>query len=98
VTIDYQGQLGLGVTPIEKLHVAGGTRTGAAPATLTLLDGGIKNSVTTITVDDTTGYPAAGTLLVDSEAMTYTGKTGTTFTGITRGALGTAAAAHSDNA
>ena len=33
------------------------------------LDGAINNSVTTITVDSTTGFPAAGTILIDSESV-----------------------------
>ena len=48
-----------------------------------------------MTVDDTSAFPATGTVWVGLEAMTYTGKTATTFTGLTRGALGTTAAAHS---
>jgi hypothetical protein len=83
---------------VERLEIAGGLRSGKAPAALTLLDGAINNAVTTLTVDATTGYPTAGTLLIDNEAMTYTGVTATTFTGLTRGVLGTAAAAHNDNA
>jgi hypothetical protein len=62
------------------------------------LDGAINNSVTTITVDSTTGFPAAGTILIDSELITYTGKTATDFTGCGRGASGTTAVSHLDNA
>ena len=64
---------------------------------ITLLNGAINNSVTTITVDSTTAYAATGTLLIDSELITYTGKTSTTFTGCVRGASGTIAASHADN-
>jgi hypothetical protein len=59
--------------------------------------GGINNSTTTIVVDSTTGFAATGTLLIDSELITYTGKTATDFTGCGRGASGTTAAAHADN-
>jgi hypothetical protein len=66
------------------------------------LNGAINNSVTTITVDSTTGFSTpTGTLLIDSETITYTGTSGTTFTGCTRGVSGTgsgAAASHADNA
>lgn len=62
------------------------------------LNGAINNSIGTVTVDSTTGFSATGTILIDSELITYTGLTGTTFTGCGRGAEGTAAAAHSDNA
>lgn len=64
----------------------------------TLLNGAINNSVTTITVDSTQGYPSSGEVIIDSERITYTGKTSTTFTGCTRGANGSSAASHSDNA
>ncbi len=59
--------------------------------------GGIDNSTATITVDSTTGFAATGTILIDQELITYTGKTSTTFTGATRGTNGTTAAAHADN-
>ena len=59
--------------------------------------GGINNSTGTITVDSTTGFAATGTILIDQELITYSGKTGTTFTGAGRGAEGTTAAAHADN-
>jgi len=61
----------------------------------TTLNGGINNSVTTITVVSTAGFPTAGELRIESEVITYTGKTPTTFTGCTRGARGSANAAHS---
>jgi hypothetical protein len=77
----------------------GGLITGTAT---NQLNGAINNAVTTITVDSTTGFSTpTGTLLIDSETITYTGTTGTTFTGCTRGVSGTgsgAAASHADNA
>ena len=48
------------------------------------------SGVTTITVDDTTGWPSSGALYIGKERVTYTGKTGTTFTGCTRGVSGLA--------
>jgi hypothetical protein len=65
------------------------------------LNGAINNSVTTITVDDTTAFSAAGNILIDSENISYTSKSSTQFLGCTRGLSGTgsgAAAAHADNA
>ena len=52
----------------------------------------MATGATTMTVNDTTAFPNAGTLVVSQaldtsgviEYMTYTGKTSTTFTGITR--------------
>ena len=65
------------------------------------LDGAINNSVTTITVDSTAAFSAAGNILIDSENISYTSKSSTQFLGCTRGLSGTgsgAAAAHADNA
>ena len=77
----------------------GGVITGSS---LTQLNGAINNSVTTITVDSTTGFPDAGTLLIDNELITYTFKTSTQFgdgsNPCVRGALGTIAVSHLDNA
>lgn len=64
----------------------------------TTLNGGINNSVTTITVVSTAGFLTAGEIRIASEVITYTGKTATTFTGCTRGARGSANAAHSTGA
>ena len=44
------------------------------------------NSDTSFTVNDTTYFPTAGTIYVDNEIVTYTGKTATTLTGLTRAA------------
>ena len=63
----------------------------------TLLDGAHTDVVTTITVDSTTGWLTAGAGRLNDEIFTYSGVTATTFTGVTRGAYGTTATAHSDN-
>jgi hypothetical protein len=68
------------------------------PSVANQLNGAINNSVTTITVDSTTGFPATGRIDIDSELITYTGITPTTFTGCGRGANGSTAASHLDNA
>ena len=85
----------------------GGTITGVSQ---TELDGslnadtaGTGGAGTAVTVDSTTGFDSAGTILVESELITYTSKSSTQFLGITRGANGTATAgtsngqAHSTN-
>ena len=64
---------------------------------LTLLNGAVNDSVTTLTVDSTADFPTSGTVTIGTEDISYTGKTDTTFTGCTRGANSTSAAAHSDN-
>jgi len=69
----------------------------------TLLNGAITNASTTITCDDVTNFPTAGTVKIDKELITYTGKSGTTgLTGCTRGTVNgdgtnTTAAAHDDD-
>jgi len=63
----------------------------------TALNGAINNSVTTITVDSTVGFPPNGRVIIESEVISYTGITATTFTGLTRSATDAAAAAHADN-
>jgi len=60
----------------------------------TTLDGALLVSDTTITVLSTSGFPTAGTLLIGTEQITYTGTTSTTFTGCTRGANSTTAAGY----
>ena len=69
----------------------------------TKLNGAITNSATSVVCDDVSLFPTAGTIKVDNELITYTGKTGTTtLTGCTRGTVNgdgtnTTAAAHDDN-
>jgi hypothetical protein len=62
-----------------------------------LLSGGISDVDTTVTVDSTSGFSDSGTLIIENEEITYTGKTTNQFTGCTRGANGTTAVAHADN-
>ena len=60
----------------------------------TALNGSHTDSVTTITVDSTSGFDSSGTIYINGEVITYTGTSSTTFTGATRGANGTTASAH----
>lgn len=52
-------------------------------------------STSPIQVVSTTNFANAGALVIGSELITYTGKTSTTFTGITREAFGSTKSAHS---
>jgi hypothetical protein len=54
----------------------------------------ITDSATTMAVDSTAGFPVSGILRIDSEDIMFSGKTTTTFTGLTRGVNGTTAATH----
>ena len=73
----------------------GGVVAGALTNTLS---SGINDSVSTIPVTSNTGFPAAGTILIGTELITYSGKGTNTFTGATREALGTTATSHSNSA
>ena len=53
-----------------------------------------NNSTTPIQVTSTAGFLNAGALLIENELVIYTGKTATTFTGITRGAYSSTNVAH----
>ena len=82
--LDYKEYLDLHVTQEDDV-------------TADLLNGAINTSVTTITVDSTTGFSSTGTIYIESEQVTYTGVSSTTFTGCTRGANSTTAASHADD-
>lgn len=67
-----------------------------ASTTKYTLNGAHNNSVTTFTFNELVdaSVPSTGTFQVDSEVMTYTGKSGYTLTGVTRGTNDTTAASH----
>jgi len=79
------------------LGVWGGTTAGEVTSTL---DGALTSSSTSIVLDDSTGFPSSGTVLIDDERIAYTSNTTGTGTlgGLTRGADNTTAASHSDAA
>jgi hypothetical protein len=57
----------------------------------------INDSVTTITVDSTVGFPPIGQIIIEDEVLSYTSITATTFVGLTRGVGSTDAATHANN-
>ena len=57
----------------------------------------INNSVTTITVDSTVGFAPIGQIIIESEVISYTSITATTFVGCTRGVGSSSAAAHNND-
>lgn len=63
----------------------------------TLLNGDHTATVTTLTVDSTTGFPTSDCLSVENETIYYSGTDATHFTGCVRGYAGTTAATHADN-
>lgn len=95
-------------------------RTGNAPVRYEVLneipsgklDGNISDSANIITLEDVSGFPSSGTIYIDNEIISYTGKNstsnqltgcirGTTHTNFNAGAIRTysagAAASHTDN-
>lgn len=62
-----------------------------------LTDNPLSNSATTVNVVSATAFPTVGFISIDNEIIKYTGKTGTSFTGCTRGADGTSATSHVQN-
>jgi hypothetical protein len=54
----------------------------------------ITATSTTITLVDASSFPSSGTIVIDYEQISYTGKSGNQLTGVTRGVNGTTAAAH----
>ena len=79
------------------LGLWGGTVAGEVFDTL---NGALTNSSSSIVLDDSTGFPASGTVVIDDERIAYTtNTTGTgTLSGLTRGSDNTTAASHSDAA
>lgn len=59
-----------------------------SPTATTALSAAITATETALGVDDTTGFDSAGIAWCGTEAFSYTGKTGTSFTGVTRGIYG----------
>jgi len=79
------------------LGLWGGNVAGEAFSTL---DGALTDASTSIVLDDSSAFPASGTVLIDDERIAYTSNTtGTgTLSGLTRGSDNTTAASHSDAA
>jgi len=73
----------------------GGQQAGQFTSTLS---SGINTSVTSLTMASSSSFPSSGTVIIGTELITYTGNSGGTLSGLTRGALGTTAASHSSGA
>jgi len=92
------------ITPLRSTTSAGEVTFRASNTTLSAAI--TSTSATTIALTDATGFPRAGLVLIDSEAVSYTGITDNTLTGCTRGAsylisdvpTSTTAATHSNGA
>ena len=92
------------ITPLRTTTSAGDVTFSASTTTLSAAI--TSTSATTIAITNATGFPLEGVILIDSEAISYTGVTDNTLTGCTRGAsylvsnvsTSTTAATHSSGA
>ena len=92
------------ITPLRTTTSAGDVTFSASTTTLSAAI--TSTSATTIAITNATGFPLSGVILIDSEAISYTGVTDNTLTGCTRGAsylisdvsTSTTAATHSSGA
>jgi|TARA_R100001460_G_scaffold3002_3_gene9267 hypothetical protein len=73
----------------------GGQQQGQFTSTLS---SGINASVTSLTMASSSSFASTGTVQIGTELITYTGNSGGTLSGLTRGANGTTAAIHSSGA
>jgi hypothetical protein len=87
------------------VSIAGGVMQGSTVTVAsTRLSANLTAAGTTINVDSTTGFPESGIIQIGDERIAYSGTTATTFVGlpiinpIVRGADGTTAAAHAEDA
>ena len=69
-----------------------------ANALTTTLNGAINDTTTTIVLTSVVNFPSTGTsfIRIGSEDISYTGISGNTLTGVTRGTRGTTAASHAN--
>lgn len=81
----------------QSANVGDSTSFSVTESASTTLDGGINNSVTSIDLTSASNFPTSGTIVIESEQVTYTGKSTNELTGCTRGANSTTAASHSDD-
>ena len=102
VQADYQISVGLPAYVVGNGWGAGvwnGCNLSAYNTTLTYTSGTLPwdlldASSTTINATDTSQFPATGTILIEAELITYSGKTSTSFTGCVRGTNGSTAVYH----
>ena len=95
----YTGVSGNNLTGVTRAQEGSTAEDHAHSAAVNLVigSGDIMSSSGTITVEDTSAFDSVGAIQIGDELFTYTGKTGTTFTGVTRATSGTTAAKHDRN-
>jgi hypothetical protein len=93
-TFTYQITTGLETYTVATGWGAGTWGGYALGSTTNTLNGAINSSATSIVLTSATGFSASGTIVIDTESITYSGISTNTLTGCVRGANGTTAAAH----
>lgn len=103
-SIDFEPYIKVGgIRQVSGFGFGTGTWGGTIVTDETTLNGALLNdsngtggSGTSITLTDATAFPTSGTILVENELITYTAKSSNDLQNITRGALGSATAAHAN--
>lgn len=94
-TLTVASATGIEVGSLLAIRAAGG----ASTIQSSTLNGGVDSDDTTWTLASTTGFSNSQNYgIVDSEIFGWTGVSGSTLTGVTRGLFGTTAASHSNGA
>jgi hypothetical protein len=97
-TFTYQLNTGLDTYTVATGWGAGAWGGVVAGSATTTLNGTINSSATSIVLTSAASFAASGTIVIDTESITYSGKSTNTLTGCVRGANGTTAAAHTSGA
>ncbi|PVE94978.1 hypothetical protein DC434_13720 [Microbacterium sp. TPD7012] len=94
VTVTAGGIAGIEIGSRVAVFAAGGI----LDSQQSLLSTAVDASSTVLALTNVTGLSVTGTLIIDDELISYTGRSGSTLTGVTRGAYGTTAASHTATA
>ena len=97
-TFTYQITTGLATYTVATGWGAGTWGGTVAGSVTTTLNGTINSSATSITLTSAASFTSSGAIVIDSEYITYSGKSTNTLTGCVRGASGTTAASHTSGA
>jgi hypothetical protein len=97
-TLTYQINVGLDVYTFATGWGAGSWGGVASGSVTDTLNGSINSSATSIALASPAGFISAGTVVIDAEAVTYSGIAGSTLTGCVRGVNGSMATAHASGA
>lgn len=83
------------ITAKDPLFLAGSDQAKVPAVSSGVLAADITDTATSLTLDDATTYPSAGTLAIGRERLSYTSKTGDTLNGLLREQWGSTASSHS---